>query len=121
MSSVAEDFPVVDRADTAFKEFAKPTGSPMDEVTARKRAADLGWQVKEDSGRGWRRMVPSPRPKSIVDLVVISRLVDADYVVIACGGVGISLIEDEQGDVCGIETEIDKDFASTHPFLAIRL
>ncbi len=66
-------------------------------------------------------MVPSPRPKSIVDLDVISRLVDADYVVIACGGVGISLIEDEQGDVCGIETEIDKDFASTHRFLAIRL
>ena len=85
----------------------------MDEATALKRAADLGWQVKEDPGRGWRRVVPSPRPKAIVDLDVISHLVSADYVVIACGGGGIPVIEDEQGDIRGIEAVIDKDFASS--------
>ncbi len=104
---------LVDRNDPAFKDPTKPIGSPMDETTARKRAADLGWHVKEDPGRGWRRVVPSPRPNAIVDLDVISHLVDADYVVIACGGGGIPVIEDEQGDVRGIEAVIDKDFASS--------
>jgi carbamate kinase len=104
---------LVDRADPAFSDPTKPIGSPMDEATARMRAADLGWHVKEDPGRGWRRVVPSPRPKAIVDLDVISHLVRADYVVIACGGGGIPVIEDEQGDVSGIEAVIDKDFASS--------
>jgi carbamate kinase len=104
---------LVDGADPAFKDPTKPIGSPMDEITASKRAADLGWQVKEDTGRGWRRVVPSPRPKAIVDLDVISHLVDADYVVIACGGGGIPVIEDEQGSIHGIEAVIDKDFASS--------
>lgn len=85
----------------------------MDEATAAKRAMDLGWRVKEDPGRGWRRVVPSPRPKTIVDLDVISHLVNADYVVIACGGGGIPVTEDEQGNIRGIEAVIDKDFSSS--------
>ena len=104
---------LVDRDDPAFSDPTKPIGSPMDEATARKRAADHGWHVKEDPGRGWRRVVPSPIPKSIVDLNVISHLVGAGYVVIACGGGGIPVIENGQGDIRGIEAVIDKDFASS--------
>ncbi len=104
---------LVDRNDPAFKDPTKPIGSPMDEATARKRASELGWHVKEDSGRGWRRVVPSPFPKSIVDLDVISHLVGNGYVVIACGGGGIPVIQDERGDIQGIEAVIDKDFASS--------
>jgi len=104
---------LVDSADPAFKDPSKPIGSPMDEATARKRATELGWHVKEDSGRGWRRVVPSPRPKAIVDLDVISHLVDAGYVVVACGGGGIPVVEDAQRTIRGIEAVIDKDFASS--------
>ena len=104
---------LVDSGDPAFDAPSKPIGSPMDEATARKRVAELGWQVKEDPGRGWRRVVPSPRPKAIVDLDVISHLVEAGYVVIACGGGGIPVIEDEQHNIRGIEAVIDKDFASS--------
>ena len=104
---------LVDGADPAFKDPSKPIGSPMDEATAHKRAAELGWHVKEDSGRGWRRVVPSPRPKAIVDLEVISHLVDAGYVVVACGGGGIPVVEDAQRNIRGIEAVIDKDFASS--------
>jgi carbamate kinase len=103
----------VDGADPAFMDPTKPIGSAMDEATANKRATDLGWRVKEDPGRGWRRVVPSPRPKTIVDLDVISHLVNADYVVIACGGGGIPVTEDEQGNIRGIEAVIDKDFSSS--------
>lgn len=104
---------LVDGADPAFKDPTKPIGSPMDEATANKRAADLGWYVKEDPGRGWRRVVPSPLPKAIVDLDVISHLLGADYVVVACGGGGIPVVEDDQGNIRGIEAVIDKDFASS--------
>lgn len=104
---------LVDRSDPAFEDPTKPIGSPMDEATARKRAKDLGWHVKEDPGRGWRRVVPSPRPKAIVDLDVISHLINAGYVVIACGGGGIPVIADERGDIQGIEAVIDKDFSSS--------
>ena len=104
---------LVERDDPAFRNPTKPIGSPMDEASARKRAADLGWQVREDPGRGWRRVVPSPRPTAIVELDVIARLVGEGYVVIACGGGGIPVAHDEQGDLCGIEAVIDKDSSSS--------
>lgn len=104
---------LVDRDDPAFRDPTKPIGSPMDEATARKRAADLGWQVREDPGRGWRRVVPSPRPQAIVDLDVIAHLVGEGYVVIACGGGGIPVMQDDAGDIQGIEAVIDKDSASS--------
>ncbi len=104
---------LVDRDDPAFNNPTKPIGSPMDEATARKRADELGWQVREDPGRGWRRVVPSPRPKTIMDLDVILHLVSAGYVTVACGGGGIPVVEDAQGIVHGIEAVIDKDFASS--------
>ncbi len=104
---------LVDGEDAAFRDPSKPIGSPMDEATARKRVTELGWRVKEDPGRGWRRVVPSPRPQAIVDLDVIAHLVSTDYVVIACGGGGIPVIEEAQGSFRGIEVVIDKDFASS--------
>ena len=104
---------LVDRNDPAFRDPTKPIGSPMDEATARQRADTLGWQVREDPGRGWRRVVPSPAPNAILDLQVISHLVDADYVVIACGGGGIPVIENEQGEYRGVEAVIDKDLSSS--------
>jgi carbamate kinase len=104
---------VVDRADPAFAELTKPIGSPMDEPTARRRAAEFGWKVREEPGRGWRRVVPSPQPRKILDLDVIAHLVGAGYVVVACGGGGIPVIETDQGEVRGIEAVIDKDLASS--------
>lgn len=103
----------VDPDDAAFRDPTKPIGSPMDEPTARKRAAELGWQVRPDPGRGWRRVVPSPAPKAIVDLNVIAHLVNADYVVVACGGGGIPVVRGAQGDLGGVEAVIDKDLASS--------
>jgi carbamate kinase len=104
---------LVDPADPAFGDPSKPIGSYMDEATARKRAAELGWIVKEDAGRGWRRVVPSPRPQAIVEIDEIAHLAEAGYVVIACGGGGIPVLRDEQGDLQGVEAVIDKDLASS--------
>jgi len=104
---------LVDRDDPAFRDPTKPIGAPMDEALARKRAAELGWQVREDPGRGWRRVVPSPRPKAIVDLAVIARLVDEGFIVVACGGGGIPVMQDEDGAIRGVEAVIDKDTASS--------
>ena len=104
---------LVDRDDPAFGNATKPIGSPMDEATARQRAADLGWLVKEDAGRGWRRVVPSPRPLEILERDVIAHLVGEGYVVVACGGGGIPVVRDAAGDICGIEAVIDKDTASS--------
>jgi carbamate kinase len=104
---------LVDPEDPGFRDPTKPIGSPMDEATAKKRADELGWQVKEDPGRGWRRVVPSPRPKAIIDLPVIRDLVAAGYVVIACGGGGIPVMHDAAGELRGLEAVIDKDTASS--------
>lgn len=104
---------LVDPDDPGFRNPTKPIGSPMDAATARKRAAELGWQVKEDPGRGWRRVVASPRPQEIVDLQVIRQLVGAGYVVVACGGGGIPVTRDSNGELRGIEAVIDKDSASS--------
>ena len=104
---------LVDRADAAFRDPTKPIGSHMDEASAKALAAKQGWTVKEDAGRGWRRVVPSPMPKKIVDLDAIKHLAEAGYVVIGCGGGGIPVIEDEDGNLRGIEAVIDKDFASS--------
>ena len=104
---------IVDSADPAFANPTKPIGSYMDEITAKRIAGEQGWTVREDAGRGWRRVVPSPQPKAIVELDEIRFLVRAGYLVIACGGGGIPVVQDAQGDLIGVEAVIDKDFASS--------
>jgi carbamate kinase len=104
---------LVDRDDPAFADPSKPIGSQMDEATARRLAEGQGWTIKPDAGRGWRRVVPSPRPKAIIELEAIRTLAGAGYVVIACGGGGIPVVEDENGDLRGTEAVIDKDLASS--------
>jgi carbamate kinase len=104
---------LVDREDPAFADPSKPIGSHMDEATAKRLAKQQGWVVKEDAGRGWRRVVPSPEPKAIIDVDVIRFLARSGYVVIGCGGGGIPVIADTEGRLTGAEAVIDKDLASS--------
>ncbi|NQV57570.1 MAG: carbamate kinase [Rhodospirillales bacterium] len=103
---------LVDANDPAFANPTKPIGPQLDRPTAEKRAAKLGWVVREDAGRGWRRVVPSPRPQKIFELDQIRLLSDAGVVVIACGGGGIPVLENEKKYLVGVEAVIDKDLAS---------
>lgn len=103
----------VDPEDPAFSNPTKPIGSFMDRETAEARAVDLGWVVIEDAGRGYRRVVPSPRPREILEARAIDCLSSGGFVVVACGGGGIPVLVKESGDVRGVEAVIDKDFASS--------
>ena len=103
---------LVDKDDPAFKAPSKPIGSFMDEPTARSHQQDDGWSVAEDAGRGWRRIVPSPLPRKIVEFDAIMALIRAGFLVVASGGGGIPVIE-ENGQLLGIEAVIDKDYAAS--------
>ena len=103
---------VVDRNDPAFQKPSKPIGSFMTEADAQARAAADGWVVVEDAGRGWRRVVASPAPQRIVEAEIIQTLIQAGVVVIAVGGGGIPVYEDEHGELMGVEAVIDKDFGA---------
>jgi carbamate kinase len=72
-----------------------------------------GWSLVEDSGRGWRRVVASPKPKEILELDAVKSLLDAGFVVVAGGGGGIAVVEDEKGELTGVPAVIDKDLASS--------
>lgn len=102
----------VDVNDPAFAQPSKPIGSFMDEPEAMRRRDEDGWEVKEDAGRGWRRVVASPVPQRIVELEVIRLLLDAGVATIAVGGGGIPVITNADGDLEGIAAVIDKDLAS---------
>jgi len=102
----------VDPTDPAFQNPSKPIGSFMDEARAMQRRDEDGWDVNEDAGRGWRRVVASPKPIRIVELPVIEQLLDAGIVTIAVGGGGIPVVANEQGDLVGVAAVIDKDLAS---------
>jgi carbamate kinase len=104
---------LVDRNDPAFQKPSKPIGSFMDEPAARQHRQQDGWAVVEDAGRGWRRVVASPLPKQIVEQAAIESLIRAGFVVISAGGGGIPVIEDDHGDLVGVEAVIDKDFAGS--------
>jgi carbamate kinase len=103
---------MVDRDDPALANPTKPIGGYMDQDTANALASKFGWVVREDSGRGWRRVVGSPKPKRIIEQDIISSLVNEGHVVIACGGGGIPVVESSDGALEGFEAVIDKDFAS---------
>jgi carbamate kinase len=103
---------IVDREDRSFKHPTKPIGSFMSEEEALANKRGLGWEVAEDAGRGYRRVVPSPIPKKIIELDVIELLVQSGYIVIAAGGGGVPVILNEQGEIEGVEAVIDKDLGS---------
>jgi carbamate kinase len=102
----------VDAHDPAFDNPSKPIGSFMDEAEAKRRRDEEGWDIREDAGRGWRRVVASPEPMRIVELDVIKDLLDAGVVTIAVGGGGIPVVSNAAGDLEGIAAVIDKDLAS---------
>jgi carbamate kinase len=99
--------------DPAFDNPTKPIGSYLDAAEATARHERDGWSVVDDAGRGWRRVVPSPRPRRIVEEPVIRELLAAGVVVIAVGGGGIPVVADENGDLRGVAAVIDKDHASS--------
>lgn len=103
---------VVDPADPAFERPSKPIGAWYSADEAEVHASRDGWTMVEDAGRGYRRVVPSPRPRRVVETGAIRALMEAGYVVIACGGGGIPVVETEPGVYRGVEAVIDKDFAS---------
>ena len=104
---------LVDRNDPAFNHPTKPIGSFMDEAEARKRESEMNWTVVEDAGRGWRRVVPSPMPKKILELDSVKLLLDAGVTVITVGGGGIPVIDNGHGEYEGTAAVVDKDFASS--------
>jgi len=103
---------VVDANDPAFEQPSKPIGTSYSQAQAELHRARDGWTMVEDAGRGYRRVVPSPHPQRIVETAAIRALVEAGFVVIACGGGGIPVVEEQPGRYRGVEAVVDKDFAS---------
>ncbi len=104
---------VVDAADPAFNTPTKPIGPFYSREEAERIAGEKGWVVVEDSGRGYRRVVPSPKPLAIVERRAIERAIDMGAIVIAVGGGGIPVVRDGEGRLKGVEAVIDKDRASS--------
>jgi len=104
---------LVDQNDPAFQKPTKPIGSFMDEGEAKGRAERENWNVVEDAGRGWRRVVASPLPKQVVERDAVKELLGAGFVVITVGGGGIPVVEDQSGNLVGAAAVIDKDYASS--------
>ncbi len=104
---------LVDQNDPAFQNPTKPIGGFMTEEEARRRQREQGWVVVEDAGRGWRRVVPSPLPKEIIELDVIKTLLQAGVITIAVGGGGIPVIDTGNRQLRGIAAVIDKDYAAS--------
>lgn len=103
---------VVDPADPGFQNPAKPIGAFCTEAEAQRLTRERGYVMKEDAGRGWRRVVASPQPREIVELDAIRDLIAGGHTVIAVGGGGIPVYRDADGDLNGIAAVIDKDLAS---------
>ena len=102
---------VVDAGDPAFENPTKPIGAFYDEQTARELQAEKGYTMREDAGRGWRRVVASPKPKKIVEIGTLKTLWDTT-IAIACGGGGIPVVEEENHGLRGVPAVIDKDLAA---------
>ncbi len=103
----------VDPDDPAFSAPSKPIGGFVSAgEAARRMAADPSLLYKEDAGRGWRQVVASPKPVAIVERESILNLLDAEFVVVACGGGGIPVVRRGEGDYVGVDAVIDKDYAS---------
>ncbi len=105
---------LVSRNDPAFAHPTKPVGGFYDEATAQRLKKERNWVVAEDAGRGWRRVVPSPKPISIIERALVRDLIERGVIVISCGGGGVPVVRDAAagGALRGVEAVIDKDFAS---------
>ena len=102
---------IVDENDPAFDKPTKPVGAFYDKETANKMAVEKGWTFVEDAGRGYRRVVASPKPIDVAEKNVVNDLVNAGHIVITVGGGGIPVV-DKSGKLVGVPAVIDKDFAS---------
>jgi carbamate kinase len=102
----------VDANDPAFQNPTKPVGKFFKEADAKKLARSSGWFFAEDAGRGWRRMVASPKPLKILDLPTIDALLEAGVLPIACGGGGVPVVVTPEGHLKGVAAVIDKDLTS---------
>lgn len=103
---------LVDRDDPAFRHPSKPIGAFLSKERAEEHRQKDGWEVAEDAGRGWRRVVSSPAPRAILEIDAVRCLLDGGFVVVAAGGGGIAVVEDAQGALSGASAVIDKDLAS---------
>jgi len=103
---------VVDRDDPAWQNPTKPIGKFYTEQEAQQLITERGWRMRDDAGRGWRRVVPSPEPREIIEISAVRALLEDDFIVIAAGGGGIPVVRDENGCLHGVEAVIDKDLAS---------
>ncbi len=104
---------LVDANDPAFSNPSKPIGSFMDQKLAESRRQSEGWHIVEDAGRGYRRVVASPKPKEIIEIEAVRQLVNNDFLVVAVGGGGIPVIKQPDGKLTGADAVIDKDLASS--------
>ncbi|MBI2759681.1 MAG: carbamate kinase [Chloroflexi bacterium] len=104
---------LVDKDDPAFKNPSKPIGSFMDEAEAKRREKEMNWNVVEDAGRGWRRVVASPIPKEVVEIEAVQTLLETGMVVVTVGGGGIPVIDLSHREYQGVAAVIDKDYASS--------
>lgn len=102
----------VDPEDPAFKNPTKPIGAFMTKEEAEAMAEKQGYDIMEDAGRGWRRVVASPKPQAIVEIDTIKDLIAADHIVVACGGGGIPVFKTEGHHLKGAAAVVDKDFAA---------
>jgi carbamate kinase len=102
----------VDADDSAFADPAKPVGYFFNEEEAKALAEEMGWVMREDAGRGWRQVVPSPLPRHVVDISLIDAVARRGSVVIAGGGGGIPVVRQPNGVRRGVEAVIDKDRTS---------
>ena len=100
---------VVDPEDPGFENPSKPVGPFFSEYQADELRADLGWVMIDDAGRGWRKVVASPRPLEMVGVSTVQGLLQQDRIVIAGGGGGIPVVRDREGGLTGVEAVIDKD------------
>jgi len=104
---------VVDENDPAFQAPSKPIGPFLSREEAERRRERLGWKIKEDSGRGWRRLVPSPMPQRVIQRHMIRDAVRQGHIVVASGGGGIPVKRQADGRFAGLEAVIDKDLTSS--------
>lgn len=103
---------VVDPDDPGFQNPTKPIGVFYSEEDAKRLEKERGWVLKEDSGRGWRRLIPSPKPLEVVERDLFQQLLDMGIIAIGAGGGGVPVVRTESGDLDGIEAVIDKDRTS---------